>query len=361
MDASIARVIYLSSFEYPSMHAHPLHALSMARAFHGLLGDQFLFIVGKSKGPVLAGLPYRLALPLGFRFFKFLHLRTLFYCVWLIVFLATVPNWRENLIVFTNDLKLGAASRYAKRLFRFKLVVEVHGSAGRHADRAAMRSADRLVFVTQGLADRFLKEYPAGRERSSVVENAVDVEAFANGMAPGERARLGIPEEHFVIGYLGRFHPMESDKGIDFMIDALSALPEDTVLLLVGGTQTEIASARERAQDRGVEKRVVLVPFVPFETRAAYLLASDILAYVPPVEDRFLREETSPMKLYEYMAARRPIIASDMPAFRAVLDEQTAQLITPGSREEFVRAVSVVRTQPEVARIRVDRAYARVQ
>ena len=99
------------------------------------------------------------------------------------------------------------------------------------------------------------------------------------------------------------------------------------------------------------------MPLVPFDERYEYFAVCDVLAYVPPKEDQFLREETSPMKLFEYMAARKPVIASDMPAFREALGED-ALYIAPGSVPAFVGAVHAARGS---VKLMVERGYERAR
>ncbi|MDB5264431.1 MAG: hypothetical protein JWN64_2 [Parcubacteria group bacterium] len=336
------RLIYLSSFEYPSTHAHPLHALLMARAFHKALGDQFLFVVGggvrdSSLGTVPHASPFKGSSSL----IKFLHLRSVGYALWLFYFLLRNRVWRENLIIFTNDLRLAAVASFIKNFFKFMLVCEVHGTSGL-LDNLVARRADKIVFVTEGLKDLFEKSYTGITNKSTVISNGVDFERFAGVNGAGIRKQLGLPEDTKVIAYTGRFKPMQSDKGITFLIDTVSSLPENVQLLLVGGTETEVEEMRIYAETQGVSKRVVIVGHVPVDQVPSYTAAADILAYVPPRTDAFLARETSPMKLFEYMAIGKPIIASDLAAFREALGEGTAQFITPGSKEEFIKAVQEI-------------------
>jgi glycosyltransferase involved in cell wall biosynthesis len=347
-------LIYLSSFEYPSTHGHPLHALSMARAFALHLENRFLFVVGGGvRHASLAGIQHASPFGLGFSLLKLFHLRSLGYAGWLAWFLARNREWKTNLTVFTNDLRLASVAGLLKPFFKFSLICEVHGSSGIVSDTLALSFADRRIFVTTGLRDR----YTSLGKKELVLPNAVDLEGFANASAGAIRKELQIPSKSTVIGYVGRFHPMTSDKGTGFLIDSLGKLPQDVCVLLVGGTSKEILEAKHRAQQAGTLDRLFLVPLVPFDKRYEYFLAADILAYVPQKEDRFLREETSPMKLFEYMAAKRPIIASDLPAFREALGGDGAHFVPTGNMQAFLQAVDSIR-KGDVASVL--RAYERV-
>lgn len=344
------RLIYLSGFEYPSTHGHPLHALSMARAFSSVLGDNFLFVIGGGvRHPSLLGVPH--ASPFGgaFALLRTLHLRALGSVLWLLWFLLRNRAWREDLIVFTNEPKMARMLALLSFVFPLRYVLEVHGPAS----SLALSHAHRLVFVTSGL----LEENAAYATKGSVIGNAVDADQFSEPRDEALRAKLGIDRSETVIGYVGRFRPMDSDKGVDFMLEALPSLPEDVSILLVGGTEEELDRLRVRSEELAVADRTHLVAHIPFDERFAYFAAADILAYVPPKEDRFLARETSPMKLYEYMAAQRPIIASDFPTFREAVSPDAAYLIDPGSLEAYVSAVSEIRSHPDEAMGRVRMAY----
>lgn len=345
------KVLFVSAFDYPTRYAHARHGFEMARAYHALCGENFLFIVNTA----VEGLPMpflQLFGPWGRRIKK-MHLRRAFIPIRLFLFFLVQP---ASYVVITSDPALFAALGVLKYVFRFKLIVECHGSLTSSQGRA-LRCADLAVFTTPWLRDRYAMQ---GVPRSLVAPNAVDLDAFGSVQDDREvlRARHQLPPQVFIIGYIGRFEPLNSDKGLRFLIDSLERLL-DVHLLLLGGAKHELPSIQEYVSQKQLGARVHIRGHVSADRVPEYAKACDLLAYVPADATTFFEHETSPMKLFEYMAARRPIILSDTPALRQVLDESSAFFIKPGSTDDFVRAVQAVRVSG--ASERVEAAFEKVK
>ncbi len=204
-----------------------------------------------------------------------------------------------------------------------------------------------------------MARYPEAQNKALLLPNAVDTQAFA--AVPDDkimlRKKLGLPDTKILVGYVGRFEPLGNDKGLHLMIDAVKDLPDNVIVLLVGGAKAEITQYAAYAASKGLKDRIVLVPYVTSGLVAEYEKACDVLAYVPSARNAFFEKETSPMKLFEYMAARRPIIVSDSPAMREILDDASALFVEPGSAEQFVAAVERLIAHPEEGAHLADAAF----
>ena len=90
-----------------------------------------------------------------------------------------------------------------------------------------------------------------------------------------------------------------------------------------------------------------------------YLAASDVL--VLPNSEKGLSEFTSPLKLFEYMAAKRPIVASDLPSLREILSESNAVMVRPDDPAALAEGIQKVLEDEELAKKLAGNAYIDVQ
>jgi glycosyltransferase involved in cell wall biosynthesis len=140
-----------------------------------------------------------------------------------------------------------------------------------------------------------------------------------------------------VVVYAGHLYAW---KGVDVLLDALRELG-DVRGLIVGGHEKEpdLARLREQAARLGISDRVTFTGLVAPPDVAGHLRAGSVLVLPNPasaISTRF----TSPLKLFEYMAAGRPIVASDLPSIREVLrHEQNALLVEPGDAAALAAGV----------------------
>jgi glycosyltransferase involved in cell wall biosynthesis len=145
----------------------------------------------------------------------------------------------------------------------------------------------------------------------------------------------------FTIGYAGHLYPW---KGVELIVEAVMALP-DSQALIVGGHEREpdLARIRQLATQLDCASRVTLTGPVPPADVAARLRQADVLV-LPNPRSAISSEFTSPLKLFEYMAADRPIVASDLPAFREILrDGENALLVEPGNPQALVAGLTRIR------------------
>ncbi len=150
-----------------------------------------------------------------------------------------------------------------------------------------------------------------------VIPNGADPELFHPGAGSGTIAgKFGLGKE--VVGFAGAFHPWH---GALDLVEAFAALKRPGAqLLMIGGGGEDLERCRALARKEGLEGRVIFTGKVPYAALPEYLDACSVLvAPFSPKKDRtrapvFERYGLwwCPLKLFEYMAMGKPVVASDV-------------------------------------------------
>jgi glycosyltransferase involved in cell wall biosynthesis len=199
-----------------------------------------------------------------------------------------------------------------------------------------VRAADRICVLSPDHAESvsYLRHL-AERDPAKLVEmpNGVDTELFAPGPDEAEiRGRLEIPGDAVLAAFVATLDRAHHFKRLDIAIDAIAALGDGDVHLLVAGGGELLEDFRRRAGDAGVADRVHFLGAVPHSDLPAVLRASDLMLLTtePP--------ESFGIVLIEAMACGLPTIATEYPGVRAVVDAGETGLLVPPADAPAVAA-----------------------
>lgn len=203
-------------------------------------------------------------------------------------------------------------------------------------ERFVYRAAHGLVALTPLLIEDIRNAYVIDTP-TTVAPDGVDLRA-----ADKHSAELP-PNQPPVLLYLGSLHPW---KGVDIAIRAMALLKYPARLVVVGGNDRRIRELRTLAQELGVGNHVQFPgPCRPAE-RFATIRAADI-CLLPLASTSIGSRYTSPLKLFEYMAMGKPVVASDLPSLRAVLEpDRHALLAASGDPSSFAAAIDRLLEDP---------------
>ena len=239
----------------------------------------------------------------------------------------------ELLLALLARLKPGRSLAYEAHQF---------APAGRGAalQRTVVSRVGSVVAITDGLRRDLIAERGAAAGRTIVAHDGFRRTRFSHLPSQAQaRRQIGWKENAFIVGYLGRLHTLGMDKGVGTLVEALSMV-DGAQLALVGGPDEMAHVLRERWLEQGLPADSFLYAGqVPPTDVPLYLRAFDACAMPHPPSAQF-SYYTSPLKLFEYMAAGRAIIASDLPAWSDVVsDGDTALLLPPDDRAAWTAAI----------------------
>jgi len=189
-----------------------------------------------------------------------------------------------------------------------------------------------------------------------VARPGIDPERFVPRLETATARRsCGLPVEGPIVGYAGNLH---RQKGVGDVIDLAAQAPA-THFLIVGGHPGEVREVQALLDARGLTN-VTLIGNRPPADVARYLYATDVLFVTAIFNNTFAGSlpallplrilPGTPLKIYDYLAAGRPIIAADQPITRDLLrHEHNALLVPPRDAAAAARALQRLLAEPDLA------------
>jgi glycosyltransferase involved in cell wall biosynthesis len=209
-------------------------------------------------------------------------------------------------------------------------------------ERFLYRQADTVMVNSPGFIQHVTQR---GARKVELVANGADPDMFAeNSSGDDFRARHGLNGK-FVVLYAGA-HGMSNDLGIVLSAAAQVRERSDVVFLLVGDGK-EKAHLQTQAEREGLTN-VLFLPSVPKNQMSAVLAASDAcVAILKPLD---MYKTTYPNKVFDYMAAGKPVVLAIDGVIRAVVEAARAGIFTPpGNADEIAKAVVALADDPQSA------------
>jgi glycosyltransferase involved in cell wall biosynthesis len=270
---------------------------------------------------------------------------------------------RGHDVVVTRDLGIASFAVSVPRRLRPPLVYESHGFAPAFSqelpallgtarpptarklrrletrERRVWRGAEGYVTLTRAHAAEMEARFGV-RENAAVIPDGTRIGPVSAFVPPS----TGIPP---LVGYAGHLYPW---KGVEVLLDALARLPGARGLVIGGQPgETDLARLEAQAERLGVTDRVEFTGWLAPSAVAVQLGRCHVLV-VPNVRSLISERYTSPLKVFEYMAAGRPIVASALPALEEVLGhDRNAWLVPPGDPAALAEGIRTIAGDPSRA------------
>ena len=192
----------------------------------------------------------------------------------------------------------------------------------------------KIIAISENIKNNFLN---MGFKNTDllVAHDGVDLNIFDARISKEDaRDRTSLPQNTKIVMYAGHLFTW---KGVDTLGEAAKLMPEVT-FVFVGGTNADVENFRDKF---GQVKNILILGHKPYKEMPIFLGAADILVLPNSAKEK-ISIYTSPLKLFEYMASGRPIIASDLPSIREVLNENNSVLVKPDNPEDLARGIKLI-------------------
>lgn len=235
-----------------------------------------------------------------------------------------------------------------------KICLELHDMpTSKFLLKLAVRKPKLFFVLNQNMKDDLIN---IGVEASKIhiFPSGVDVEKFDIKISQKEaREKVDLPHNKKIILYSGQLY---SWKGAETLADAAHFVPE-AAFIFVGGIEPELSKFKEKYKKTN---NVTVLPFQERDIIPVYLKAADVLVLPNSSNERVSVRYTSPLKLFEYMASKKPIVASDLNSIRGAINGGECVFAEPDSPKSFADAIKKILNNDNLAKDIAESAFRAV-
>ena len=212
--------------------------------------------------------------------------------------------------------------------FKKNLVWEVHMPRDNVIARMLRRRIKKIITISQGLKDFYIsKGVPS--ERIFVAHDGVDLHAFSVEVEKKEvRAKLGLPLSKPIAMYIGR---LDKWKGVKTLLEASKRM--DGVQVVIVGEGDQLKEFKKHYPN------AIFTGPLPYRDLPYNQQAADILIVPNSADSDISRLYTSPLKVFAHMASGIPIVVSDLPALREIVNNEVVYFFEPDNETNLVETI----------------------
>ncbi len=348
------KIIYLVNARIPTEKAHGYQIMKMCEEFFLQKVDIELWVPTRANPIKYNAFEYykldesfKIKYLSSFDFLRFVKIfgRWSYYAQVLTFALKVLINKiPKDAIVYTRNPELA----FILKLKGHKVVYECHDWFATKAkiNLFLLKKCDKIVCTNNYIKQNFINN-GFDEKKLLTAPNGVDISIFGikdNKEEAVKKLKLEKEiEEKLLLSkvllYTGSYKTMEVGKGIRETLEALKILDKENLFFVaVGGSEAHIKFYQDLAKELGVADSTLFLGRYEQRELALFQRASDMLM-MPFPDKAHYKYHMTPLKMFEYLAGGRPIIASDLPSIREILDENTAVFCEPGNASDLALAI----------------------
>lgn len=237
----------------------------------------------------------------------------------------------NNAIYYSNEhLPLMISIILGKKCF-----FEVHDFPERKSFyyKYLFNSVKGLIVTNNWKKRCLIDDYNVPEKNILVVPNAIDLKKWTILDKNDSRQKLSINvSDKKIILYTGQFY---SWKGVDILAEAAKQI--DAIFYFIGGVGNDLKSF---TNNYGYLKNVKIIGQRPFSEMPLWQASADVLVIPNSKKDLISSYFTSPMKLFEYLGAERPIVASNVSSIKEIVDESLVRFFNADEVDSLVDSIN---------------------
>ncbi|MCB9809986.1 glycosyltransferase [Candidatus Nomurabacteria bacterium] len=341
-------IYYFSFTRFPSEKAHSLYMAKVCESFAEVSNNRVRLVIPRRFGSV--DKPYEsfygvknnfklVKLPCVDLFYGVPFLKHATFFLGVVTYsisacIYTLVTISKESTIFSNDVFVA----YLLTFFHKKVVYELHDYPGGKLG-LYRRLFNRCYLIQTNNNQKIIllsQQFGVDPEKMYCAHNGVTIKDFDIQQSQQEaRKRLGLNCEDKIVVYTGHLYDW---KGADLLADVAVKMKRVS-FLFIGGSKEDVIKMKNKYREY---KNIHFLGFKPHSEIPLYQRAADVLVVPNTAKKEISRLHTSPMKIFEYMASKTPIVAADVPSIREILSEKNAFFFTPddlGSLSNSIKRV----------------------
>jgi len=333
------KLIYIANIRVPTEKAHGIQIVKMCEAF-GNSGLKLELVISWRFNEIKEDTFNFYGVKRNFKIKKIFSLDLIplsipKICFWIqsLTFSISVFFYllfKKADIIYSRD----SFSLYLLSFLKRNIVLELHTfPKNLLLHKRVFKKSKAIIVITDKLKELLIKK-GINKNKILVAPDGVDIEKFNIDISKEEaRKKMNLPQDKKIVLYTGHLYEW---KGAQILADASKLLDNNTLIIFVGGTENDVKEFKNRNIDKN---NLLILGHKPYSEIPYYLKTSDVLVLPNSGKTEISRNWTSPMKMFEYMVSKRPIIASDLPSIREILNENNAILVKSDSLEALSQGI----------------------
>ncbi len=217
-----------------------------------------------------------------------------------------------------------------------RLIPEKHfQTLGEHLEKATIRNSTQVITINHKL-EEFVKDL--GAENTEVIGAGIDLKKFDPTLDSSQiRQKYGIKDDDIVLFFMGFLYHFAGLKEV-----ALELAKDEykNLKLLIVGDGDAYSDLQNIVEKHDLSDKVILAGRKPYDEIPDYLAAADI-CILPAYSDEEIMQDIVPIKLYEYMALGKPVIATNLPGINKEFGKENGISYVNGPSEVPEKALDI--------------------
>lgn len=325
------KIFYLANIRFPTEKAHGIQIAKMCESFG--LKNKVVLIIPWRFNSIKQDIFDYYRIKKNFKIVRLpsldliaLQIPKIGYIIQSFTFYISVFIYllfKKSNVLYTRDWFLGFRRRNS--------FLELH-TLPKYSVNQRIKKFKGIIAVTQTLKNKLIKK-GITENKIMVAPDGADIKQFDIQISQEEaRKKMSLPLDRKIILYAGHLYKW---KGVDVLAEAAKYL-NNHLIVFIGGTKKDIKIFTSQFKNY---KNILILGHKIYSEIPLYLKAADVLVLPNSAKEKISRYWTSPMKMFEYMASRRPIVASDLPSIREVLNKNNAILVEADNQKELIDGI----------------------